>query len=104
MYAIVADGGRQYRVETGQVLDIDFREGLESGESFRFEKVLAIGGNEGLRLGKPTIEGAAVEAEVVGLEKGDKIYIEKYRRRKNYHRRTGHRQLYTRVKIAAITG
>ena len=68
----------------------------------RCDIVLAIGGDEGLQLGTPAIEGAKVTAKVIGVEKGEKIYIQKFRRRKNYQRRTGHRQKYTRIEIAEI--
>ncbi|MCA9193005.1 MAG: 50S ribosomal protein L21 [Planctomycetales bacterium] len=104
MYAIIADGGRQYRVVQGQRLDVDLRKDLNSGDSVEFSQVLAIGGDEGLRLGSPTIEGAKVTAKVIGTEKGEKIYVQKFRRRKNYKRRTGHRQQYTRVEISEIAG
>lgn len=104
MYAIFVDGSRQYRVEPGQTLDIDFREGTETGDSIQFENVLAIGGDEGLRLGTPSISGASVAAKVVGIEKGEKLYIQKFRRRKNSKRRTGHRQIFTRIEISAING
>ncbi|MGN6135431.1 MAG: 50S ribosomal protein L21 [Aureliella sp.] len=104
MYAIFVDGGRQYRVTPGQTLDIDFREGTETGDGIQFENVLAIGGDEGLRLGTPAISGAVVTAKVVGVEKGEKLYIQKFRRRKNSKRRTGHRQMYTRIEISGING
>lgn len=104
MYAIFVDGGRQYRVEPGQTLDIDFREGSETGDNLNFENVLAIGGDEGLRLGSPSISGASVAAKVLGMEKGEKLFIQKFRRRKNSKRRTGHRQKYTRIEISAING
>ncbi len=102
MYAIILDGGRQYKVEPGQRLDIDLRGDLKAGDTVEFPQVLAIGGDEGLKLGSPSIEGAKVSATVIGEELGDKVYIEKFRRRKNYHRRTGHRQRYTRVEISEI--
>jgi large subunit ribosomal protein L21 len=104
MYAIIADGGRQYRVAPGQILDIDFRESVVDGESVTFDRVLAVGTEDGLKLGAPVVSGAKVVAKVVGIEKGDKIYIQKFRRRKNYDRRTGHRQLFTRVKIESVDG
>ena len=104
MYAIIVDGGRQYKVEPGQRLDIDLRSGLGAGDTVQFSEVLAIGGDEGLKLGSPSISGASVTAKVIGTEKGDKVYIEKFRRRKNYKRRTGHRQQYTRIEIAEIAG
>lgn len=102
MYAIIADGGRQYRVQEGQILDLDFRETAVDQDSLTFDKVLAVGGEDGLKLGTPVISGASVIAKVIGVQKGDKVYIQKFRRRKNYDRRTGHRQLYTRVKIESI--
>jgi large subunit ribosomal protein L21 len=103
MYAIIVDGGRQYRVEPGMELTVDYRD-TPQGESLQFSKVLAVGGEGGLKLGAPTLEGAAVTASVLGPEQGDKIYIQKFRRRKKYRRRTGHRQLYTRVRIESISG
>jgi large subunit ribosomal protein L21 len=102
MYAIVVDGGRQLKVQPGQRIDIDLRKELNAGDSFEFTTVLAIGGDEGLKLGTPVLQGAKVTAKVIGTEKGDKIFVQKFRRRKNYKRRTGHRQQYTRVEIAAI--
>lgn len=104
MYAIITDGGRQYKVEQGQMLDIDFRDTLETGDSVTFDRVLAIGGESGLKLGTPVVSGAAVTAKVVGLEKGEKVFIQKFRRRKNFDKRTGHRQKYTRVSIESIVG
>ena len=101
MYAIVVDGGRQYKVEPGMELDIDFRD-LSQGEEITFEKVLAVSGDEGLKLGTPTVEGAAVTASVVGPIKDKKIYVQKFRRRKHSKKRTGHRQIHTRVKIEKI--
>ncbi len=104
MYAIICDGGRQFKVEKDQLLDIDYRDTAETGDKIEFDRVLAIGGDAGLKLGQPTVAGAKVTASVVGLEKGEKIYIQKYRRRKNYDVRTGHRQKYTRIKIESIDG
>lgn len=102
MYAIIADGGRQYRVEEGQQLDIDYRETLSKGDELTFAKVLAVSSDDGLQLGTPTVDQACVTAEVLGMEQGDKIYVQKLRRRKNYRLRTGHRQMYTRVQISKI--
>ena len=103
MYAIIVDGGRQYRVEPGMEVDIDFRD-VSQGESVTFEKVLAISGDEGMKLGSPTVEGASVTASVLGPSLDDKIYVQKFRRRKNSKRRTGHRQINTRVRIEKIAG
>jgi len=104
MYAIISDGGRQYKVTEGLLLDIDFREAAETGDKLDFDRVLAIGGDAGLKLGQPTLAGAVVKAEVVGLEQGKKVFIQKFSRRKNFDARTGHRQKYTRVKITSIVG
>ena len=102
MYAIIVDGGRQYRVEQGTEFDIDFRDTAE-GESVTFEKVLAVGGDDGLKLGDPTVAGATVTATVKGVAQDKKIYIQKFRRRKNSRRRTGHRQKHLRVKVDSIS-
>ena len=103
MYAIIADGGRQYKVEEGQILSIDLRDGIAAGAAITFDQVLCVSGNGGIKIGKPIVAGATVQAEVlIPLEKGEKVYIQKFRRRKNYRRRTGHRQKYTQVKIGKI--
>lgn len=103
MYAIIIDGGRQYRVEPGMEVDIDYRD-ISQGESVTFEKVLAVSGDEGMQLGAPTISGVTVTASVIGTTRDKKIYIQKFRRRKNSRRRTGHRQSHTRVRIEKIAG
>ncbi len=104
MYAIIADGGRQYRVEEGQELTIDFRDAPQ-GEKLTFDRVLAVSNGEGdLKLGAPTLDGASVQAEVLGAEKGKKLVVQKLRKRKNSRRKTGHRSVHTRVKIAKISG
>lgn len=104
MYAIIQDGGRQFKVEEGQELTIDYRD-LPAGDKLTFEKVLAISNGSGdLQLGAPTVSGATVTAEVLGADKGEKLVVQKFRRRKNSRRKTGHRSLLTRVKIAKITG
>ncbi len=104
MYAIIVDGGRQYKVEQGKFVDIDYRETLKDGDSIQFDRVLAIGGESGLKLGQPTLSGATVVGKVLSMEQGPKVFIQKFLRRKNYDRRTGHRQKYTRVTIESING
>ncbi len=101
MYAIIADGGQQYKVEEGQELEINYRE-VPPGERVTFDKVLAVSSDAGLKLGQPSVAGATVTAEVVGPSMGEKVYIQKYRRRKNSRRRTGHRQIFTTVLIKQI--
>ena len=103
MFAIIAHGGRQYKVEEGQELLIDLQDGANKGDTVTFDRVLAVAGNGSPSIGLPTVSGASVTAEVLtGVELGEKLYIQKFRRRKNYRRRTGHRQSYTRVKINKI--
>ena len=103
MYAIIADGGRQYKVEEGQELDIDLRD-ADSGDEITFEQVLAVSGDDGVKVGQPVVEGASVTAEVLTEVKGNKIYVQKFRRRKNSKRRTGHRQRYTCIRVSKISG
>jgi large subunit ribosomal protein L21 len=101
MYAIIEDGGRQLKVQEGQEIEIDYRD-MTAGSEVRFDRVLALRDDSGLRIGQPTLDSVQVVAEVVGLSQGPKLVIQKFRRRKNYRRRTGHRQLYTRVKVSKI--
>ncbi len=101
MYAIIEDGSRQLKVEEGQELDIDYRD-LPAGEAITFDRVLAVRDEAGLKLGRPALAGATVAAKVLSLVQGPKLVVQKFRRRKNYRRRTGHRQLHTRVVIEKI--
>jgi large subunit ribosomal protein L21 len=105
MYAIITDGPRQIKVEEGQVLNVDYRN-VPAGEAITFDRVLAIGGDgvDSPRIGQPVIAGASVTAEVLGPTQGPKLFVQKFRRRKNSRRRTGHRQLHTQVKISQIVG
>ncbi len=101
MYAIIEDGGRQYRVEEGNQLEIDYRQ-ISKGDQVTFDKVLIISGDDGVKLGSPQIAGATVTAEVLGVTMGKKLVVQKFRRRKNSRRKTGHRQMYTKVQIQKI--
>lgn len=100
MYAIIAAGGRQYRVSQGDVIYID-KVDQEADSTISFD-VLMVGGEGEIKVGNPVLEGAKVEGKVVAQVKGDKIKIYKYKSKKNYHRRAGHRQPYTKVEITAI--
>jgi len=100
-YCIIADSGRQYRVSEGQELEVDFRP-VERGSELVLDKVLAVSKDGKIQLGSPLIDGAVVKAEVLGLVQGEKIYIQKFRRRKNYRRRTGHRSVATKIRISEI--
>jgi large subunit ribosomal protein L21 len=101
LYAIVSDGGRQYRVMEGQEIEVDFRH-VPTGGEIVFDQVLAVSEAGKLKMGVPLVKGAKVKAEVIGPVQGDKIYVQKFARRKNYRRRTGHRSLATKVKITSI--
>jgi large subunit ribosomal protein L21 len=103
MYAIISDNGKQIKVEEGQEVDIDYREAAK-GDSLNFDRVLAVSGEGGLKLGSPVVAGASVSAQVLGVEQGEKLVVQKFRRRKNSRRKTGHRQMYTRVRIEKIEG
>ena len=100
MYAVFEDGSRQYRVSEGDVVQLDYRD-AEVGSRIEFNRVLLYGGGEDTRIGQPTIEGARVLGEVVD-HPTTKLYIQHFRRRKNYRRLKGHRQPYTSVQIRNI--
>ena len=103
MFAIIEDGSRQYRVSPGETLAVDYRSGSEQGSALTFDKVLLANGGSASVIGQPVIEGASVAAEIVeGEIKGPKLEIQKFRRRKNSKRHTGHRQKHTLVKITGI--
>jgi large subunit ribosomal protein L21 len=104
MFAVITDGNRQYRVQEGDTLLVDYRDGIEEGSPVRFEQVLLANAGGPSSIGKPSISGALVEAKVVHPEvKGPKLEVGKFRRRKNSRRHTGHRQRYTAVEITSIT-
>ncbi len=100
MYAIIATGGKQYKVAEGDVVRVEKLNAAE-GEKVSFDQVLFIGGEETV-LGNPVIEGAKVNATVTGNGKGEKVIVYKYKRKTGYHKKNGHRQLFTEVKIDSI--
>ena len=102
MYAIIQDSGRQIKVVEGQELDVDYRD-VHTGDAITFESVVAYSDGSSLTFGQPTVSGAKVAGKVVGIVQGPKLVVQKLRRRKNMRRRTGHRQLHTRVKIESIS-
>lgn len=101
MYAVVATGGKQYRVEVGDVVRVEKLPG-EKGAEVAFEQVLLLGDGEDIRIGQPLVEGAAVRGHIVEQDKFKKILVFKFKRRKGYRRKQGHRQPYTAVKIDTI--
>jgi large subunit ribosomal protein L21 len=102
MYAIIEEGGKQYKVSEGDTINID-RSPDDVSKTLTFDRVLLVGGGEGgAKIGAPLVGGASVTADVVGLAKGPKLVSIKYRRRKGYRKKIGHRQHYTAVKITGI--
>lgn len=102
MFAVVNQGGHQYRVQPGDTLLVDYRAESNPGDSLKFEEILAAGAKSGSAIGRPTISGASVTAEVVEHRLGQKILLGIRRRRKASQRRGGHRQRYTAIKITAV--
>jgi large subunit ribosomal protein L21 len=102
VYAIFEDGGRQYKVTPGDKVYVDLRDLPAGQETIEFDRVLAVGEGAEARIGQPLVAGAKVVARVAGEIKGEKLYIRKFRRRKNYRRTTGHRQKHLQVTISDI--
>ena len=102
MYAIVRDGSSQVRVEKGQTVRFAYRAADEPGSTFQFEQVLALGDGDDLRVGTPYVEGASVTARVTRHGRAAKIVVYRYKRRKNFQRKQGHRQRYTEAVVEAI--
>ena len=100
MYAVIETGGKQYKVEQGDVVFIE-KLGADEGETVTFDKVLIVGGDE-VKVGAPYVDGASVEASVLKNGKDKKIIVYKYKPKKGYHKKQGHRQPYTKVEIKAI--
>lgn len=101
MYAVIKTGGKQYRVEEGDLLKIEKLE-IGTGETVKFDEVLLVADGDKVTVGQPLVKGASVTAEVVDQGRHDKIRIVKFRRRKHYRKQAGHRQWYTAVKITGI--
>jgi len=101
MYAVIATGGKQYRVKEGDVLRIEKIPG-DVGEAFSFENVLLLSDGEDLVIGAPSVANASVNARIVAQGKGKKVLVFKYKRRKRYRRKQGHRQPFTAVQIDSI--
>lgn len=100
-YAIVETGGKQYRVKVGDVLSVEKLDG-EAGTDVTLDRVLMIGGNGDVKVGTPVVDGASVAATIADHYRGEKIAVFKYKPKKNYRRKTGHRQSLTRLQITGI--
>lgn len=101
MYAVIATGGKQYRVSEGTVLRVEKLD-AEEGASVEFDQVLLVGDGDKVNVGKPLVEGGKVQATVMAQGKARKVEVIKFRRRKNYRRTKGHRQDFTQVKVTGI--
>jgi large subunit ribosomal protein L21 len=103
MYAVIATGGKQYRVSEGTVLRIEKLE-AEAGAAVEFDQVLLVANGDKVSIGAPLVSGSKVTATVQKHGQGDKVSFVKFRRRKHYMRRGGHRQQYTEIKVTGILG
>lgn len=101
MYAIIATGGKQYKVSEGDIIRVE-KLAVEAGQTVTFDQVLAVNNGE-LTVGCPTVAGATVNATVVKEGKAKKIIVYKYKRKSGYHKKNGHRQIYTQLQIDKIT-
>ena len=101
MYAVIKTGGKQYRVSEGQKSRVEKLPG-SAGDKITFGEVLLVSGDTP-KIGQPLIKGASVAAEITAQARGEKLIVFKFKRRKNYRRKNGHRQLYTELKITGIT-
>jgi len=101
-YAVIATGGKQYRVKVGDRIDVE-RLGAEAGSDVTLDQVLLVGGNGETKIGTPVVDGASVTARVDEHARGEKIIVFKFKAKKRYRRRTGHRQALTRLTITGIS-
>jgi len=102
MYAVIETGGKQYRVEPGMLLEHERLDGVNPGEPVTFDKVLMVVTDDGVKVGNPYLSGAAVKGEVKEEGRGDKVVVFRYKSKKGYRRKKGHRQPYMRTRITAI--
>ncbi|AEE91663.1 ribosomal protein L21 (BL20) [Tepidanaerobacter acetatoxydans Re1] len=103
MYAVIETGGKQYRVSEGDIIQVE-KLPADVGESIEIDKVMALSEDNGLKVGKPWLENAKVTAKVLRHGKSDKIIVFKYKPKKNYRKRQGHRQPFTEIQIEKIEG
>ena len=103
MYAVIQTGGKQYRVREGDTLRVEKLK-ADEGAQVDFDQVLMVGEGDAVTVGAPTVDGAKVSATVLGHGRDDKIDVIKFKRRKHYMRRQGHRQHFTEVKVTSIAG
>ncbi len=104
MYAIIQDRSRQTTVRKGEVVQLDLDRRHKAGDKITFDQVLLVGDEGQVKVGKPTLKGASVTAEVLGEARGDKVIAFRFKRRKGVRKKRGHRQSYTQVRITGIQG
>ena len=102
MYAVIKTGAKQYKVSEGDVLSVERLEG-EKGSEVVFKEVLMVSGDKSMKIGKPFVDGAKVIGEIIAQKQGPKIHVYHMKRRKGFHKKTGHRQELTRMKIKKIS-
>lgn len=101
MYAIIETGGKQYKVAEGDVITVE-KLGVEAGQEFTFDKVLVLAKDGDVKVGAPYVEGAAVTASVIGDGREKKVIVYKYKPKKGFHKKKGHRQPFTKLQIKSI--
>lgn len=103
MYAIIETGGKQYKVSEGDVIKVE-KLNVEAGSEYTFENVLVLSDGDKISVGAPTVSGASVKATVIGNGKAKKVIVYKYKPKKGFHKKNGHRQPFTQLKIEKING
>ncbi|MGN1317746.1 MAG: 50S ribosomal protein L21 [Lachnospirales bacterium] len=103
MYAIIETGGKQYKVCEGDIITVE-KLGVEADSKYTFDNVLAVSNGDSITVGTPVVAGASVEATVIGDGKAKKVIVYKYKPKKGFHKKNGHRQPFTKLKIEKING
>ncbi|WP_139414153.1 50S ribosomal protein L21 [Chlamydia abortus] len=101
-YAVIQTGGKQYQVSEGDIIDVELLDDVSEGQEIVFDQVLFTFDGSKVSLGTPTVKNAVVKGELLSRVRGEKVIAYKYKRRKNYHRKIGHRQNYLRVKVSNL--
>lgn len=103
MHAVIRTGGKQYRVQKGDIFNVEKLD-AEVGSEITFDDILAVGSGDELTIGTPLVDGAKVKARIIKTDRLKKVIVFKFKRRKNYKRMKGHRQHFSRIEITEITG